>query len=37
MKGLTIGAEAIALANNYYQCLKDMDGKMKFANVGAGI
>ncbi len=32
----TIGAEAKALAN-YYQCLKDMDGKMEFANVGAGI
>jgi hypothetical protein len=36
MTGPTIGAEATALAN-YYQCLKDTDGKMKFANVGAGI
>jgi hypothetical protein len=25
-----------ALAN-YYQCLKDTDGEMKFANIGAGI
>jgi hypothetical protein len=25
-----------ALAN-YYQCLKDMDGKMEFTNIGAGI
>jgi hypothetical protein len=35
MTGRTIGAEATALAN-YYQCLKDTDGKMEFANVGAG-
>jgi hypothetical protein len=34
--GYTIGAEATALAN-YYQCLKDMDSKMEFANVGASI
>ncbi len=34
--GRTIGGEATALAN-YYQCLKDIDGKMKFANVRAGI
>jgi hypothetical protein len=34
--GCTIGAEATALAN-YYQCLKDTDGKMEFANVRAGI
>jgi hypothetical protein len=34
--GRTIGTEATALAN-YYQCLEDMDGKMVFANVGAGI
>jgi hypothetical protein len=34
--GLTIGAEASVLAN-YYQCLKDTDGKMEFANVGASI
>jgi hypothetical protein len=34
--GHTIGAEATALAN-YYQCLEDTDGKMEFANVGAGI
>jgi hypothetical protein len=34
--GRTIGAEATALAN-YYQCLEDTDGKMEFANVGAGI
>jgi hypothetical protein len=24
-------------ASHYYQCLKDTDGKMEFANVGAGI
>ncbi len=29
--GRTIGAEATALAN-YYQCLKDTDGKMDIAN-----
>ena len=34
--GRTIGAEATAVAH-YYQCLKDTDGKMEFANVGAGI
>jgi hypothetical protein len=34
--GHTIGAEATALAN-YYKCLKDTDGKVEFANVGAGI
>jgi hypothetical protein len=34
--GCTIGAEATALAN-YYQCLKDTDEEMEFANVGAGI
>ncbi len=34
--GSTIGAEVTALAN-YYQSLEDMDGKMEFANVGAGI
>jgi hypothetical protein len=34
--GHTIGAEATALAN-YYQCLKDMDGEMEFANIGALI
>jgi hypothetical protein len=34
--GHTIGAEATALAN-YYQCLEDMDGKMEFSNIGAGI
>jgi hypothetical protein len=34
--GCTIGAEATALVN-YYHCLKDSDGKMDFANVGAGI
>jgi hypothetical protein len=34
--GHTIGTEATALAN-YYQCLKDTDGKMEFTNVGAGI
>jgi hypothetical protein len=34
--GCTIGAEVTALAN-YYQCLEDMDGKMEFANVGAGM
>jgi hypothetical protein len=34
--GRTIGAEATALAN-YYQCLEDMDGKIEFTNVGAGI
>jgi hypothetical protein len=22
---------------NYYQCLKETDGEMEFANVGAGI
>ncbi len=32
----TIGTEATALAN-YYQCLKDTDGEMEFANIGAGI
>jgi hypothetical protein len=30
--GPNVGAEATALAN-YYQCLKDTDGKMKFVNV----
>jgi hypothetical protein len=34
--GCTIGSEATAL-DNYYQCLKDTDGKMKFVNVGASI
>ncbi len=34
--GCMIGAEATALAN-YYQCLKDTDGEMEFANVGASI
>jgi hypothetical protein len=34
--GRTIGAEATALAN-YFQCLKDTNGEMEFANVGAGI
>ncbi len=34
--GRTIGTEVMAVAN-YYQCLKDTDGKMKFANIGAGI
>jgi hypothetical protein len=34
--GCTIGVEATALAN-YYQCLKDTDGKMEFTNIGAGI
>ncbi len=34
--GCTIGTEAIALAN-YHQCLEETDGKMEFANVGAGI
>jgi hypothetical protein len=34
--GCTIGAEATALAN-YFQCLEDMDSKMEFTNVGAGI
>ncbi len=34
--GGTIGAKATALAN-HYQCLKEMDSKMEFANVGAGI
>jgi hypothetical protein len=34
--GHTIGTEAAVLAN-YYQCLKDRDGEMEFANVGAGI
>jgi hypothetical protein len=33
--GRTIGAEATGLAN--YQCLEDMDGKMEFVNIGAGI
>jgi hypothetical protein len=36
MTGHTIGAEVTGLAN-YYQCLKDMDSKMKLANIGAGI
>jgi hypothetical protein len=36
MTGRRIGAEATALAN-YYQCLEDTDGKMEFANIGAGI
>ena len=31
-----MGAEATALAN-YYQCLEDTDGEMKFAKVRAGI
>jgi hypothetical protein len=35
MTGQTIGAEATALAN-YYQCLKEVDDNMEFANVGAG-
>jgi hypothetical protein len=34
--GCTAGAEATALVN-YYQCIKDTDGKMEFANVRAGI
>jgi hypothetical protein len=34
--GGRIGTEVTALAN-YYQCLKDTDGKMEFANVGAVI
>jgi hypothetical protein len=34
--GHTIGAEATVLAN-YYQCVKDTNGKMEFSNVGAGI
>ncbi len=34
--GRTIGAEATVVAN-YYQCLKDTDGKMEFANVGSSI
>jgi hypothetical protein len=34
--GRTIGADAMALVN-CYQCLKDMDGKMEFANMGTGI
>ncbi len=34
--GCTIGAEATGLVS-YYQCLKDMDGKMQLTNVGAGI
>ncbi len=34
--GHTIGAEATALVN-YYQCLEDTDGKIKFANMGAGV
>ena len=33
--GCMIGAESTTLAN-YYQCLEDTDGKMRFANVGAG-
>jgi hypothetical protein len=36
MTDCTIGAEATVLAN-YCQCLEDTDGKMGFANVGAGI
>jgi hypothetical protein len=35
-KGHTISTEATALAN-YYKCLEDTNGKMEFANVGAGI
>ncbi len=34
--GCTIGAEATALAN-YYQCLKDTDGEMEYANVATNI
>jgi hypothetical protein len=34
--GRMVGTEATALAN-YCQCLKDMDGKMEFANVGVGV
>jgi hypothetical protein len=34
--GRTIGAKATALAN-YYQCHKETEGKMEFANVGVGI
>jgi hypothetical protein len=34
--GCKIGTEATALAS-YYQCLKDTDGKMEFANFGASI
>ncbi len=34
--GHTIGTEVTVLTN-YYQCLEDTDGKMEFANVGAGI
>jgi hypothetical protein len=34
--GRNIGAEATSLAN-YYQCREDTDGKIEFANVGAGI
>jgi hypothetical protein len=34
--GRTIGAEVTVLAN-YYQCLKDTDDEMEFANIGAGI
>ncbi len=34
--GHKIGAEATAVAN-YYQCLKDTDGKIEFANVGSSI
>jgi hypothetical protein len=36
MTGNTIGAEATALIN-YNQFLKGTDGKIKFANMGAGI
>jgi hypothetical protein len=36
MAGHTIGPEATILAN-YYQCLEEMDGKMEFVNIGAGI
>jgi hypothetical protein len=35
-KGHTIGTEATTLAN-YYQCHEDMEGKMEFTNIGAGI
>ncbi len=36
--GHMIGVEATVLANYYYyQCLKDKNGKIEFANVGAGI
>jgi hypothetical protein len=34
--GCTIGTEATVLAN-YYKCLEHTDGKMEFANVGAGL